>query len=289
MKSLVRGSVIALILVAVSFPLEARDDRTDPLRRTQSRAQVHESLLAALGQATVDCLGTVSPRSYQVNSAGVLERTFEACNARDGRTLEQIDQLLGVQHAREAQDERLAERFARTWSAAARRFPAKLIRECPSWELLHVIDAPTRERVAYFAAQEGAASIGKEYHWYKVSSAQCGASGACAVAQAKLCGAGFSDQFIVWTDPTSSSVIVDPLWWTTPDGYEDEENPFMSHGAYSHPMSYYGELPGALYGSLARAGESCSKWSETAQKHYHDRKLAPIDCGGGWACMTICK
>jgi hypothetical protein len=37
--------------------------------------------------------------------------------------------------------------------------------------LQHVIDAPTQERVAFFAAKEGAAGMGKEYRWYKVTNA----------------------------------------------------------------------------------------------------------------------
>lgn len=53
-------------------------------------------------------------------------------------------------------------------------------------------------------------------------------------------------------------------------------------------MSYYGKLPGGLYGALERSGEPCSKWSEVAQKHYFDATLVPIDCGGGWYCMTYC-
>jgi len=46
--------------------------------------------------------------------------------------------------------------------------------------------------------------------------------------------------------------------------------------------------PGALYGALERAGEACSQWDEIALMHYTDRILVPIDCGGGWYCMTYC-
>ncbi len=55
---------------------------------------------------------------------------------------------------------------------------------------------------------------------------------------------------------------------------------------YYHAMSYYGDLPGALYGALQREGEACSQYIDGL--HYTDRKLQGIDCGGGWVCMTYC-
>jgi hypothetical protein len=57
---------------------------------------------------------------------------------------------------------------------------------------------------------------------------------------------------------------------------------------YYHAMSYYGDLPGALYGALAREGEACSEYDASSGKHYTDRMLQAIDCGGGWMCMTYC-
>jgi len=280
------------LTVLLFFALAAPDaaNSQSPLTRPQRGAQQHDAMLAALGEATVACLGAVSTRDYRVNSAGILERAFASCTTRDTGALERVDQLLGVQGAREAQEDRVSGRFSQVWTAAERRFPARAIPQCPTWELLHVIDAPTIERVAEFASKEGAAGIGKEYRWYKVSSAQCGSNGFCAVLHASLCGAGYSDQFIVWLDPLSSSVIVDPVWWLTDYEYE-EDNPFLSPIAgYKHPMSYFGDdVPGELYGSLERAGETCTKWSEINQKHFFDRKLIPIDCGGGWFCMTYCN
>ncbi len=103
------------------------------------------------------------------------------------------------------------------------------------------------------------------------------------------CSAGFSNQFIVWSDPLSSTVIVDPAWWLTTYEFEsDQSNPFKSRGYY-HAMSYYGTVPGSMYGALQREGEACSRWSEIAGKHYTDSTLTAIDCGGGWYCMCYCK
>ena len=53
-------------------------------------------------------------------------------------------------------------------------------------------------------------------------------------------------------------------------------------------MSYWGDLPGAVYGALQRAGEQCSQWDPYTGMHSIDRQLVPIDCGGGWYCMTYC-
>jgi len=284
--------ILAALAILLSIPAaHGRDGAADPLRRAQQGANAQDTLLAALGEATLACLGKVSTRDYRLNDARILERNFDSCITRDARALERIDRLLGVQHSREGQQDRLSERYAQVWDKAAGAFPSRAVRDCPDWELLHVIDAPTLERVAHFASQEGAAGIGKEYRWYKITSQQCGSNGFCTVLHAMLCGAGFSNQFIVWTDPFSSSVIVDPIWWLTDYDFEEESNPFSNPSTgYKHPMSYYGDdVPGALYAEIERAGETCTKWGETNQKHYFDRTLVPIDCGGGWYCMTYCN
>ena len=278
-------ALLALTAVPGAWALELYDD---PLRRVQRGAVAHDTLLAALGEATVACLGRVTTADYRVSPDGALERAFDACTTRDTGALERIDGLLGVQHSREGQADRLPARYAFVWNRAARAFPERLIQECPDWELLHVIDEPTLQRVGQLASREDAAGVGKEYRWYKVASEQCGSNGFCAVLQARLCGAGFSNQFIVWSDPFSSTVIVDPAWWLTTYEFEsDQPNPFKSSGYY-HPMSFYGAVPGSLYGAPQREGEACSRWSETAQKHYTDRTLHPLDCGNGWYCATYC-
>lgn len=284
-----RMLLATLLMTMLGMPASQARDVPSLLERSQRRADARDTLLAALGEATIACRGSVSTRDYRVNSALLLERNFSECATRDARALERIDSLLGVQNSREGQEDRLSERFAQVWTAATRAFPSRVIQQCPTWELMHVIDAPTEERVAHFASLEGAAGIGKEYRWYKVSSQQCGSNGLCAVWTALLCGTGYSDRFIVWADPVSSSVIVDPVWWLTAYGGEDEESPFASNPGYRHWASYYGEIPGALYAHVNRDGEQCTKWSEINQKHYTDRKWTAIDCGGGWYCASYCK
>jgi hypothetical protein len=130
--------------------------------------------------------------------------------------------------------------------------------------------------------------VGKENYHYAVSSRECGSSGGCAVRNAVICAGGFGSQFVLDVRPRSSTVVVDPAWWLTTYDFEPgTPNPFMLPGYY-HAMSYYGSLPGAFYGALQRAGEACSKWEPTAQKHYTDRVLVPIECGPGFFCMTYC-
>jgi len=46
--------------------------------------------------------------------------------------------------------------------------------------------------------------------------------------------------------------------------------------------------PGSMYAALEREGEACSRWSETAGKHYTDATLVAIDCGSGWECACLC-
>lgn len=279
-------TLLGFMFAAMSMTAAWGQSVPDPLNRAQLRANPDDTLLAALGEETLACLGRVTTRDYRVNPDGVLERAFDACTKRDTGALERIDALLGVQQSREGQKDKLAGRFAAVWSRAARTFPSGLVTQCPRWTLLHVIDAPTEERVAHFAAKEGAAGIGKEYRWYRVSSPQCGSNGFCAVFQAMLCGAGYSNQFIVWTDPASSSVIVDPVWWLLNDDDGDEDGA-LSNPVYKHPMSHYGDVPGARYGSLRRAGEQCTRYDEISKKHYV-HYLHPIECAPGWKCMTYC-
>jgi hypothetical protein len=164
-------------------------------------------------------------------------------------------------------------------------FPSGHISQCPTWTLENVLDAPTKESVPRAIA---ARRIGKENYRYTVSSPQCSQDGECAVRQAAACSAGFGPAFIVDGDARRSRVEVDPAWWLTDYEFESpKDNPFMALGYY-HPMSYYGDLPGAVYGAIQRAGEQCSQWDPYTGLHTIDRELVPVDCGGGWFCMTYC-
>ena len=241
-----------------------------------------DALLAALGAATLECQGTVGPASYDTRT-GVLARTFTACLSRDGAALAQIDALLGVQLSAQGQRDNLAAHFVTRWNAFVASFPYRRSDACPTWTLANVIDAPTAESVRRSMSP---LRPGKEGYRYVVSSGQCRHDGDCAVRHAWTCAGGFGPEFLVDRDARRSLVEVDPVWWLTRYTFPSQDsNPFMAPGYY-HAMSYYGDLPGAAYGALQRAGEPCSEYLDG--KHYTDRKLVPIDCGGGWLCMTYC-
>jgi len=249
-----------------------------------ARIDSRDTLLAALGKATLDCLGTVDPSTYDTSS-GALARTFGSCRDGGRAALRKVDALLAVQFSKPGTAERLAAHYVSRWNTFVESFPYGHITQCPVWMLENVIDAPTRESVPRLVAQR---RIGKENYRYTVFSSQCAQDGECAVRQAAACTAGFGPAFLVDTEPRRSRVEVDPAWWLTTYEFPDDlSNPFKQPGYY-HPMSYYGDPPGAVYGAIQRAGEQCSRWDPYTTMHTIDAVLTPVDCGGGWLCMTYC-
>jgi len=243
-----------------------------------------DALLAALGTATLECLGTVAPTAYRTTT-GVLERTFTSCHGGDRVALRRVDALLALQFSEQGRADDIAGHYVSRWSTFVDEFPHGQNVECPLWQLENVIDAPTRESIPRVRSQR---RVGKENYRYVVSSLECQFDGGCATRMAVQCAAGFGPLFIVDRDPGRARVEVDPVWWlTTYDFVDDQSNPFKMPGYY-HPMSYYGALPGSLYGTVQREGEACSQWDEFSGKHYTNRVLTLIDCGGGWHCMTYC-
>jgi hypothetical protein len=252
-----------------------------------------DSLLAALGALTIECLGTVGPSNYSTES-GILTRTFDGCRGGDAQVLAHIDALLAVQTAPQGRADRLTAHYTSRWNAFVASFPFDQISECPTWRLLNVLDAPTSTRVQQLAdrrrTEVGSPPIGKENHRYRVSSGLCGPDRSCAVRHAAVCAGGFGPQFLVERDAEHGRIEVDPAWWLTHYEYSnDSANPFKQPGYY-HPMSYWGDPPGSLYAAVERVGERCSKWDAASGKHYTDRVLQLIDCtdGDGWYCMTYC-
>jgi hypothetical protein len=241
-----------------------------------------DALLAALGSATLDCLGTVNPATYLIKQ-GVLTKNFKSCPLdTSGESMKQIDALLGVANSEPGKKDKLAEHYASTWKSYQDNFPEG-INVCPTWNRIKVVHPPTFENVKN--QPEGVP--GKENYVYEVKETQqCKGKPSCVVSHALSCAGGFGSQFLISGDPKSSSVTVDPIWWQTRYVFPtDTDNPFMAPGYY-HPMSNYGDLPGALYGAIQREGEPCSEYLNS--KHFTDRQLVPIDCGGGWMCMTYC-
>ena len=272
------GVVAAGLMVTVPAPGVTQN-------RMAARVDGRDSLLAALGSLTIECLGTVGPSNYSAES-GILTRTFDACRAGDSEVLAHIDALLAVQTAPQGRADGLAEHYTSRWNAFVASFPFDRIGECPTWRLLNVLDAPTSKRVQQLTDRRrtvaGLPPIGKENHRYRVSSELCGLDRSCAVRHAALCAGGFGPQFLVERDAERGRIEVDPAWWLSDDEFPDDStNPFMQPGYY-HPMWYWGDPPGSLYAAVERVGERCSQWVNS--KHYTDRVLQLIDCtdGDGW-------
>jgi hypothetical protein len=259
--------------------IEPGTSQTQSLDKFDSR----DALLAALGSATLDCLGTVNPATYLVNKSGVLIKNFKSCPMdKSGASLKQIDAILGVANSAQGKKDKLNEHYAATWKSYQDNFPEN-INVCPKWKRTTVIHPPTFANVKNQTAGEP----GKESYVYDVAEPeQCKGQPNCVVAHALSCAGGFGSQFLIGGDVQNSSVKVDPVWWLTRYVYADDmSNPFMTQGYY-HAMSYYGDAPGSVYGAVQREGEACSEYLDG--KHYIDRQLVGIDCGGGWICMSYC-
>ena len=280
------GVVVAGLVLTVPAPGVTQNRRAPDV-------DGRDSLLAALGALTIECLGTVGPSNYSTES-GVLTRTFDGCRGGDAQVLMHIDALLAVQTAPQGRADRLAAHYTSRWNAFVASFPFDRISECPTWRLLNVLDAPTSKRVQQLTDRRrtdvGSPPIGKENHRYRVSSGLCGPDRSCAVRHAAVCAGGFGPQFLVEGDAVQGRIEVDPAWWLTHYEFSsDSANPFKQPGYY-HAMSYWGNPPGSLYAAVERVGELCSQWDAKSCKHYPARVIKLIDCtdGDGWYCMTYC-
>lgn len=271
--------IVSALLIAGSFTLP-----TGAQRVSDHRYDARETLLESLGQATLDCLGTLGPSLYET-SGGVLARTFRTCTTGDARALARIDALLGVQNSLEGQRDGLGDFYVARWATSAESFVAVGVGQCPRWTLLDVIDAPTEESVARIMRT---GRIGKQNARYRVTSSACGEDGGCAVRAAVACAEGFGSQFVVEVDARRSRIEVDPAWWLLDLEFDNSDsNPFLGSDYY-HGMSHIGEPPGALYAAIERAGEACSVYNWITGNHYSDGVLVPVDCGGGWLCASYC-
>ena len=235
--------------------------------------------LAALGKLTLDCLGTVGPTLYST-SGGRLARTFDACT-QDAAALDQIDELLGAQNSIEGIIDGLGPHYAMRWNDFVRRFPARAIRQCPTWTLQNVIDAPTDESVARIRKL---ARPGKESYRYTVSAPQCNGNAQCSVVVATACAGGFGPTFLVESDVVRGRIEVDPVWWLTRYTYFGRDVHIPNE--WCSNVSGDPNVPYKLYGTLQMAGQQCCELLNG--KAYLDRVFVPIDCGGGYFCMTYC-
>jgi hypothetical protein len=245
--------------------------------RTRADLDPHSSQMAALGVATLRCLGTVSPDSYAVVD-GRLARTFASCT--DPKDLKQIDDLLGLQVAPGAQG--AAGYMIATWQAHQAEYGRDPVEACPRWTEIGEHNVPSLENVA--ALEKNPTAARESFTEYRVESEACSDT-ACAVRNAVRCASGFGEPFIVSTDEGAGTVLVDPVWWLDDTDFPPEQNPFLYPGYY-HTMSFYGALPGAVYGAVQRVGEYCSKYYNG---YHYKLRLQPLYCAPDWLCMSECR
>jgi hypothetical protein len=86
---------------------------------------------ASLATATVDCLGTMRPDSFQVTTDGFLKRNFSSC-ALDATRLSTIDGLLSLQQ-RAARLPHVQECMAGRYADFLRSFAQSGVLACPTW------------------------------------------------------------------------------------------------------------------------------------------------------------
>ena len=246
--------------------------RDDP--RSREQFNPFDANMAALARATLKCKGSIDPDDYD-GSSGRLKPRFEKCE-QDEKSFQHIQNLLGIQNV----DERAARHFAYTWESGRKGFPRDEIKVCPRWEHLESINPPTFENVK----QLPLGAIGEEFNTFAVKSEIC-QDQRCAVKHATYCAAGTGSQFLVEADPEKGVILTDPVWWLDDTDFPPASNPFMSAGYY-HAMSFYGSVPGSVYGAVNREGEYCSKYYNG---YHYKLLLRPVYCAPDWICMSECR
>lgn len=249
----------------------------------------YDSYLAALGELTAQCQGTVDPRLYHVNEEGLLMPSFQSCPLDPSR-LSKIKQVLSLQLRGERAPfakECLVESFA----TAQAELTAYGVKSCPTWSKSQVInaighdtirlvqaalprdgaddqpslqvDAPgvTRASLTLLGSRADLAAkplhvfdLLEENSLYRVAGQLdgqgCESPSACAMA----CSKAFRG-FVIGAKG-ADEIVTDPVAWLSDATYtKSTDDPYLRQGYY-HPMSFYGGVPGVVFGDPNRA-EPC--------------------------------
>jgi hypothetical protein len=222
----------------------------------------YDTYLAALGELTADCLGTVDPRMYEVTKDGILTPTFSSCPVDPSR-LRPIRQLLSLQH-RTARMPFAKQCLGGRFQVAQQVFNETDTKVCPTWSRKQVINPINVDTIASVlklglpdlpADDTGeplrALELLKVNSFYAVTgdvqNQKCATPAGCAA----VCAAAFPG-FVSPNNQDADRVLTDPTAWLTDTVYASAQaDPYMRPGYY-HPMSYSGVLPGALFGDYAR-------------------------------------
>lgn len=222
----------------------------------------YDQYMAALGELTADCLGTVDPRAYEVSKDGIIRPTFNECKVNPAKLIP-IKQLLSLQ-LRTARlpfaKQCISDRFA----VAQQKFLQSGVNVCPTWKFAQydneitdkTIDTVLRVGLPELPAGDDVRpdpklmDLLKQRSIYRVQldtpGQKCETPGNCA----QVCAAAFPG-FV--TAVTGETVTTDPTSWLVDTVYPNgaTTDPYLRAGYY-HPMSYYGPLPGAIFGEYSR-------------------------------------
>lgn len=264
----------------------------------------YDQYLAALGELTADCLGTVDPRAYEVSKDGILRPTFTECTANKAKYTP-IKQLLSLQR-RTARLPFAQQCIVRRFEAAQQKFANSGVTVCPTWTFSgyfneitsKTIDAVVRGLPELPAddsvrPNERVMSLLKQQSTYRVQGdvkgQKCETPGNCA----QVCAAAFPG-FVASVD--AESVTTDPTSWLVDTVYQSSNtDPYLRAGYY-HPMSYYGPLPGAIFGEFSRfqpcgplascSPELCSYYAGSHIKTFLQKDC--LDDKDETTCVSFC-
>jgi hypothetical protein len=265
----------------------------------------YDQYLAALGELTADCLGTVDPRAYEITKDGILRPTFSECPVNKAKYTP-IKQLLSLQ-LRTARLPFAKQCLVGRFEVAQQKFANSGVTSCPTWTFAGYVNEITQETIATvlrIGLPELPASDDvrpdpkvmerlKQQSFYRVEGdvqgQKCETAGQCA----QICAAAFPS-FVQSVD--GSTVITDPTSWLTDTVYQAaSSDPYLRPGFY-HPMSYSGPLPGVVFGEAARAQPcgplvSCSPELCSYYAGGHIKTFLQMDCvdpADPETCVSYC-
>jgi hypothetical protein len=283
--------------------------------------------MAALGDLTLRCWGTVGPNTYTTKN-GWLQPTRRGCVRLPGQNPEDPEAVwrllegnLGIQFLEVTPENPNAEKDARearsymlnTWNTWLATSPPPQS-QCPRWEYLGSDQDPVADP-DYFRSLPRAPkdsevkefnAFGKTLPVYHIETRcnektnlrcvdPCQGNPKCAVSLAKKCGGGFGYPFLHKADAIAGTWQVDPLYWEeTRVEYDPSNNPFMDDD-YFHGMSFWGPSPGAVYGAVPREWEPCSVKSGASHIVTYLKAVtctsSPVDGSPtpGWICLSQCR
>lgn len=265
----------------------------------------YDAYTAALGGLTADCLGTVDPRAYSISKDGLLTPNFDSCPV-DKTKLTKIRQLLSLQQ-RTARLPFAKQCMAGRFEVAQKALANTDVAVCPSWKKVRVVNPITVDTIVKVEAELPelpAADTGqplrvlellKENSLYTVTGGQGGGKSCESTAScAALCASAFPG-FVIGTSG-AEGVLTDPTAWLTDATYKTSTDDPYLRPTYYHPMSYYGGVPGVVFGDPNRAEpcgpnsgclpELCSYYAGS-----HIKTRMQMDCvieGDADTCASYC-